>query len=326
MNQKPPTRNIDVQALGKVGVLYGGRSAEREVSLMSGAGVHQALCSAGVDAHLFDTGERSLAELAAAEFDRVFIALHGRYGEDGTLQGALELLGLPYTGSGPMASSLAMDKTMTKRVWLQHGLTTPAFELLDAGSELRTVPDRLGLPLILKPPHEGSTVGITKVVGYSDMQDGYAQAAKFDDRVLAEQFIAGRELTVAVLGTGRSARALPVIEIVAPGGNYDYEHKYFSDDTQYFCPADLPDAVASRVAELAVDAYRALDCAGWGRIDMMLDANHQPWLLEANTSPGMTSHSLVPMAAKAVGMSYAELCVSIVAEAACKVRSPARNS
>ncbi|OZI24390.1 D-alanine--D-alanine ligase [Bordetella genomosp. 7] len=326
MNQKPPTRNIDVQALGKVGVLYGGRSAEREVSLMSGAGVHQALCSAGVDAHLFDTGERSLAELAAAGFDRVFIALHGRYGEDGTLQGALELLGLPYTGSGPMASSLAMDKTMTKRVWLQHGLTTPAFELLDAGSELRTVPDRLGLPLILKPPHEGSTVGITKVVGYSDMQDGYAQAAKFDDRVLAEQFIAGRELTVAVLGTGRSARALPVIEIVAPGGNYDYEHKYFSDDTQYFCPADLPDAVASRVAELAVDAYRALDCAGWGRIDMMLDANHQPWLLEANTSPGMTSHSLVPMAAKAVGMSYAELCVSIVAEAACKVRSPARNS
>ncbi|WP_051423883.1 D-alanine--D-alanine ligase [Bordetella petrii] len=326
MNQKPPTRNIDVQALGKVGVLYGGRSAEREVSLMSGAGVHQALCSAGVDAHLFDTGERSLAELAAAGFDRVFIALHGRYGEDGTLQGALELLGLPYTGSGPMASSLAMDKTMTKRVWLQHGLTTPAFELLDAGSELRTVPDRLGLPLILKPPHEGSTVGITKVVGYSDMQDGYAQAAKFDDRVLAEQFIAGRELTVAVLGTGRSARALPVIEIVAPGGNYDYEHKYFSDDTQYFCPADLPDAVASRVAELAVDAYRALDCAGWGRIDMMLDANHQPWLLEANTSPGMTSHSLVPMAARAVGMSYAELCVSIVAEAACKVRSPARNS
>lgn len=326
MNQKLPTQNIDVQALGKVGVLYGGRSAEREVSLMSGAGVHQALCSAGVDAHLFDTGERSLAELAAAGFDRVFIALHGRYGEDGTLQGALELLGLPYTGSGPMASSLAMDKTMTKRVWLQHGLTTPAFELLDAGSELRTVPDRLGLPLILKPPHEGSTVGITKVVGYSDMQEGYAQAAKFDDRVLAEQFIAGRELTVAVLGTGRSARALPVIEIVAPGGNYDYEHKYFSDDTQYFCPADLPDAVASHVAELAVDAYRALDCAGWGRIDMMLDANHQPWLLEANTSPGMTSHSLVPMAAKAVGMSYAELCVSIVAEAACKVRSPARNS
>lgn len=317
---------IDVKALGKVGVLYGGRSAERDVSIMSGEGVNEALRSAGVDAHLFDTGERSLADLAAAGFDRVFVALHGRYGEDGTLQGALELLGLPYTGSGPMASSLAMDKTMTKRVWLQHGLPTPAFESLDAQSELRTVPDRLGLPLILKPPHEGSTVGITKVVGYSDMKDAYEQAARFDDNVLAEQFIAGRELTVAVLGTGRAARALPVIEIVAPGGNYDYEHKYFSDETQYFCPADLPDAVARQVEDIAERAYRALGCAGWGRIDFMLDANHQPWLLEANTSPGMTSHSLVPMAAKAVGMSYAELCVAILSEASCKVHSPARLS
>ncbi|MCD0501850.1 D-alanine--D-alanine ligase [Bordetella petrii] len=323
MNQS--VARSDTQAFGKVGVLYGGRSAEREVSLMSGTGVHQALRSAGVDAHLFDTGEQSLADLAAAGFDRVFIALHGRYGEDGTLQGALELLGLPYTGSGPMASSLAMDKTMTKRVWMQYGLPTPAFELLDAGSELRTVPDRLGLPLILKPPHEGSTVGITKVVGYSDMKEGYAQAAHFDDQVLAEQFIAGRELTVAVLGAGRNARALPVIEIVAPGGNYDYEHKYFSDDTQYFCPADLPEDVARNVADIAERAYRALDCAGWGRIDFMLDADNRPWLLEANTSPGMTSHSLVPMAAKAVGMSYADLCVSILSEAACKVHSPARN-
>jgi len=326
MNQSVTRPRPDAKALGKVGVLYGGRSAERDVSLMSGKGVHQALLSAGVDAHLFDTGERTLAELAEAGFDRVFIALHGRYGEDGTLQGALELLGLPYTGSGPMASSLSMDKIMTKRVWLQHGLRTPAFEVLDAQAELRTVPDRLGLPLILKPPHEGSTVGITKVAGYSDMKEGYAQAAKFDDEVLAEQFIAGRELTVAVLGTGAAARALPVIEIVAPGGNYDYEHKYFSDETQYFCPADLPEAVAAEVADLAVRAYRALGCAGWGRIDFMLDADNRPWLLEANTSPGMTSHSLVPMAAKAVGMSYAELCVSIVSEAACKVHSPARNS
>ncbi|MVW71774.1 D-alanine--D-alanine ligase [Bordetella sp. 15P40C-2] len=315
----------DVKALGKVGVLYGGRSAEREVSLMSGRGVHEALLSAGVDAHLFDTGERSLAELASAGFDRVFIALHGRYGEDGTLQGALELLGLPYTGSGPMASSVAMDKTMTKRVWLQHGLPTPAFESLNAASDLRTVPDRLGLPLMLKPPHEGSTVGITKVVGYSDMQNAYEQAARFDDEVLAEQFIVGRELTVAVLGTGVNARALPVIEIVAPGGNYDYEHKYFSDDTQYFCPAALPDTVAREVMDIAERAYRALDCAGWGRIDFMLDAENRPWLLEANTSPGMTSHSLVPMAAKAVGMSYAELCVAILSEASCKVHSPARQ-
>jgi D-alanine-D-alanine ligase len=311
---------------GKVGVLYGGRSAEREVSLMSGTGVHQALLSAGVDAHLFDTGERSLSELAAQGFDRVFIALHGRYGEDGTIQGALELLGIPYTGSGPLASALAMDKTMTKRVWLQHGLPTPAFEVLDADTELRLVPDRLSLPLIIKPPHEGSTVGITKVVGYSDMKEGYAAAARYDSEVLAEQFITGRELTVAVLGGGKSARALPVIEIAAPGGNYDYEHKYFSDDTQYFCPASLPPEVAEEVAEIAVKAYRALDCEGWGRADFILDRNNRPWLLEMNTSPGMTSHSLVPMAAKAVGISYADLCVAILSEAACKVRSPARNA
>jgi len=311
---------------GKVGVLYGGRSAEREVSLMSGAGVHQALLSAGVDAHLFDTGERSLAELAAEGFERVFIALHGRYGEDGSIQGALELLGIPYTGSGPLAFALAMDKTMTKRVWLQQGLPTPEFEVLDADTELRLVPDRLNLPLIIKPPHEGSTVGITKVVGYSDMKEAYAAAARFDSEVLAEQFITGRELTVAVLGSGKTARALPVIEIAAPGGNYDYEHKYFSDDTQYFCPATLPAEVAEEVAAIAVKAYRALGCEGWGRADFILDRDNRPWLLEMNTSPGMTSHSLVPMAAKAVGISYAELCVAILAEAACKVRSPARNA
>lgn len=311
---------------GKVGVLYGGRSAEREVSIMSGTGVHQALCEAGVDAHLFDTGERSLVELAQAGFDRVFIALHGRYGEDGTIQGALELLGIPYTGSGPMASSLAMDKIMTKRVWLQHGLPTPAFEVLDAATELRLVPDRLGLPLILKPPHEGSTVGITKVVGYSDMKEAYAQASRFDDAVLAEAFITGRELTVPVLGTGAAARALPVIEIVAPGGNYDFEHKYYSDETQYFCPADLPEALAREMQDLAERAYRALGCEGWGRADFMLDRDNRPWLLEMNTSPGMTSHSLVPMAARAAGMSYGELCISILSEASCKVHSPARNA
>lgn len=311
---------------GKVGVLYGGRSAEREVSLMSGKGVQQALASAGVDAHLFDTGERSLAELAAEGFDRVFIALHGRFGEDGTIQGALELLGIPYTGSGPMASSLAMDKTMTKRVWLQHGLPTPQFEVVDADTELRLVPDRLSLPLIIKPPHEGSTVGITKVVGYSDMKEAYAAAARYDSEVLAEQFITGRELTVAVLGSGKAARALPVIEIAAPGGNYDYEHKYFSDDTQYFCPATLPPEVAKEVSAIAVKAYRALGCEGWGRADFMLDRDNRPWLLELNTSPGMTSHSLVPMAAKAVGISYAELCVAILSEASCKVHSASRNA
>ncbi|OZI37762.1 D-alanine--D-alanine ligase [Bordetella genomosp. 10] len=311
---------------GKVGVLYGGRSAEREVSLMSGAGVHEALRSAGVDAHLFDTGRQTFADLEQAGFDRVFIALHGRYGEDGTIQGALELLGIPYTGSGAAASALAMDKVMTKRIWLQHGLPTPAFEVLGGDTELRLVPDRLGLPLMLKPPHEGSTVGITKVRGYSDMKEGYALAARYDAEVLAEQFVIGRELTVALLGTGRGARALPVIEIVAPDGNYDYEHKYFSDDTQYFCPADLPEALASEVQRISVAAYRALGCEGWGRADLMLDKEGRPWLIEMNTSPGMTSHSLVPKAAQAAGMSYSELCVFILSEAACKVRAPARNA
>jgi D-alanine-D-alanine ligase len=313
-------------AFGKVGVLYGGRSAEREVSLMSGAGVHAALTGAGVDAHLFDTGEKSLGELATAGFDRVFIALHGRYGEDGTIQGALELLGIPYTGSGPAACSLAMDKIMTKRVWLQLGLPTPRFAVLDETSDLRRVPDDLGLPLILKAPHEGSTVGIAKVSGYSDMKEAYGVASRFDSTVLAEQFITGRELTVALLGAGRTAQALPVIEIIAPGGNYNYEHKYFSDETRYVCPADLSADLTARVLELSVAAYCALGCEGWGRADFILDRDNQPWLLEINTSPGMTGHSLVPMAARAAGMSYAELCVAILAEATCKVRSPARNA
>lgn len=312
------------QHFGKVGVLYGGRSAEREISLMSGAGVHEALRGAGVDAHLFDTGKQGLAELQSAGFDRVFIALHGRYGEDGAIQGALELLNIPYTGSGVAASAVAMDKIMTKRIWLQHGLPAPAFEEIDAKTELRLVPDRLGLPLILKPPHEGSTVGITKVAGYSDMKQAYASASHFDEVVLAEQFVRGRELTVAVLGAGRGARALPVIEIVAPDGNYDYQNKYFTDDTKYYCPADLPEGVAAQVEEIAVQAYRALGCEGWGRADFILDAQNRPWLLEMNTSPGMTSHSLVPMAARAVGMSYADLCVAILAEASCKLRAPAR--
>ena len=305
---------------GRVGVLYGGRSAEREVSLMSGRGVHAALREAGVDAHLFDTGARGLAELAEAGFDRVFIALHGRYGEDGTLQGALELLELPYTGSGPLASSLAMDKIMTKRVWLEQGLSTPRYAVLHPETELRRVPDDLGLPLIVKPPHEGSTLGVAKVVGYSDMKAAYEQAARFDAEVLAEQFIAGRELTVGILGKGNEARALPIVEIVAPQGNYDYEHKYFSDDTQYLCPADLPADLARDVQSLSVRAYRALGCEGWGRADLMLDGQGRPWLLEMNTSPGMTGHSLVPMAAKAAGMSYPELCLAILSDASCKVR------
>lgn len=305
---------------GRVGVLYGGQSAEREVSLMSGTGVCEALRSQGVDAHLFDTGTRSLGQLADERFDRVFIALHGRYGEDGTMQGALELLGLPYTGSGPLASCLAMDKITTKRIWAQHGLPTPRFRVLDAGSDLGAAAEALGLPLIIKPPHEGSTLGVTRVDALAQLPDAYRLAARFDDLVLAEQFIEGRELTVPLLGSGSAARALPVIEIVAPGGNYDYEHKYVSNDTQYICPAHLDDALTGRLQALARQSYLALGCEGWGRADFMLDRQGEPWLLEMNTSPGMTSHSLVPMGAAAIGMSYAQLCLDILSTARCKVR------
>ncbi|HEY5800610.1 MAG TPA: D-alanine--D-alanine ligase [Burkholderiaceae bacterium] len=306
--------------LGKVGVLFGGRSGERDVSMMSGQGVLDALKSKGVDAHPFDPGTQSLAELAAAKFDRVFIALHGRYGEDGTMQGALEQLGIPYTGSGVMASAIAMDKVYTKMIWLMHGLPTPQYMVLDAQSDLAAVPAKLGLPLIVKPPHEGSTLGITKVKQTDQMQGAFDLAAKLDDSVLAEEFIAGREFTVTVLGKGAQARALPIVEIVAPDGNYDYQNKYFTDDTKYICPAELDEATASEMQRICVDAYRALGCEGWGRIDVLLRASdNKPFLLEINTSPGMTGHSLVPMSARAAGLSYADLCVEIAASASLKM-------
>ncbi len=305
---------------GKVGVLYGGRSAEREVSLMSGQGVLKALQSKGVDAHGFDPAERGLAQLAAEKFDRVFIALHGRYGEDGTLQGVLEQLGIPYTGSGVMASSIGMDKIMTKRIWLSHGLPTPRFAVLDSknasSEELRQAPIDLGLPLMLKAPHEGSTIGISKVVSAADMQAGFTHCAKYDQVVLAEEFVTGRELTVPVLGKGRDARALPIVEICAPQGNYDYQHKYFSDDTQYLCPAPIDEALTQRIQSIAVRAFNAVGSCGWARVDFMLRAaDNEPFLLEINTSPGMTGHSLVPMSAKAAGVSYEDLCVEILRSA-----------
>jgi D-alanine-D-alanine ligase len=307
------------QALGKVGVLYGGRSAEREVSLMSGQGVYEALIEQGVNAHLFDTGQRGLGELIQQGFDRVFIALHGRFGEDGTLQGALELMRLPYTGSGPLAASLSMDKIMTKRLWEQAGLPTPAWREITTEAQLDGLEQALGLPLILKAPNEGSTLGLVKVNSAKELAHAYREVGKFDTTILAEQFISGRELTVALLGKGEQARALPVIEIVAPGGQYDYEHKYFSDDTQYVCPAPLPALVTDQVREVALRAYQSLRCEGWARADVMLDSDMKPWLLEVNASPGMTTHSLVPMAAKAAGMGYGELCVHILEQANCKV-------
>ena len=310
----------DAAAFGKVGVLFGGRSAERDVSIMSGTGVLAALQSRGVDAHAFDPARRSLAELAAEKFDRVFIALHGRFGEDGSLQGALEQLGIPYTGSGVMTSALGMDKIYTKMIWLMHGLPTPKYATLEAGTDLAKVAADLGLPLIVKPPLEGSTIGITKVTAAPDLEAAYDLAAQFDEVVLAEEFVTGREFTVAVLGRGKTARALPIVEIVAPQGNYDYQNKYFTDDTKYFCPAALDAATAAEMERIAVEAYRALGCEGWGRVDVLLrESDNRPFLLEVNTSPGMTGHSLVPMAARAVGISYEDLCVEILASARLKM-------
>jgi D-alanine-D-alanine ligase len=310
--------SVDVKALGKVGVLFGGRSSEREVSIMSGTGVLKALRARGVDAHAFDPGTQSLADLEAARFDRVFIALHGRGGEDGTIQGVLETLRVPYTGSGVQASAIAIDKLATKRIWLQEGIATPRYRVLTTGSreELNAAADDLGLPLIAKPPHEGSTIGITKAAGYSDMAEAYAVAARYDSVVLAEQFIAGRELTCAILGAGGAAEALPLIEIRAPGANYDYHNKYFSDDTQYLCPAPIDAGLADRIQRLCVRAYAVLGARGWGRIDVMLTERDEPYLLELNTSPGMTGHSLVPMAARAVGLDYEDLVLRILRDAA----------
>ena len=311
----------EIKALGKVGVLFGGRSAEREISLISGSGVLQALQSKGVDAHAFDPAERSLAELAAEKFDRVFIALHGRYGEDGTLQGALELLGIPYTGSGVMASSVGMDKVTTKIVWLAAGVPTPKYVTIAAGADIDAdaIVAELGLPLIVKPPLEGSTIGITKVVDAAGLQAAVELARQYDKVVLVEQFIQGREFSVPVLGTGPTARALPIVEIVAPEGNYDYQNKYFTDDTKYHCPAPLDAATTAAIQAHVVNAYRALGCEGWSRIDVLLrESDNQPFLLEVNTSPGMTTHSLVPMAARAEGTSYEDLCVDILRSASLK--------
>ena len=305
---KAQLANLNVQSLGRVGVLLGGRSGEREISLMSGNGVLKALISKGVDAHAFDTGLRNPTELVNEKFDRVFISLHGRYGEDGTIQGLLELLELPYTGSGVLASALAIDKIATKQIWISNGLSTPEFEELTANSDWHAVAKHLGLPLIVKPAHEGSSLGLTKVKSVEELPAAYELAASLDTKVVAETCIVGDELTCPLVGQGESAEALPVIKIIPPQANYDFHNKYFSDETQYLCPTGLSDEVNARVQELALAAYKALGCRTWGRADVMLDQKTgKPYLLEMNTSPGMTSHSLVPMAAKAAGVEYADL-------------------
>ncbi|TMH09332.1 MAG: D-alanine--D-alanine ligase [Betaproteobacteria bacterium] len=319
--------SVDIKALGKVAVLMGGTSAEREISLMSGGGVLKALQSQGVDARAFDPAERGLHELKADGFARCFIALHGRHGEDGSVQGALELLGIPYTGSGVMASAIAMDKVMTKRVWIAEGLPTPRHVRLAPGEQSRerviAVPDTLGLPLIVKPPREGSSIGVTKVAGYSQMQDAVALATRYDPDVLCEEFIEGDEVTCPVLGQGRNAKALPVIKIVAPEGAYDYQNKYFTDEVKYQCPSGLPRDEEREIQRIVVAAYTTLGCRGWGRADLMIrKTDRKPFLLEINTSPGMTSHSLVPMSAKAAGMSYEQLCLHLVAQAALDSSQP----
>ena len=298
-----------MSAFGKVAVLMGGKSAEREISLMSGGGVLKALRSKGVDAHEFDPSKRDLADLRREGFARCFIALHGRGGEDGTLQGGLECLGIPYTGSGVLGSAIAMDKWRTKMIWLANGLPTPRYRMLSAHDDWDAVARDLGLPLIVKPANEGSTLGLTKVTDAAQLPAAYELAAKkFHDMALAEQFIDGPEFTASILGE----TALPLIRIEAPQGNYDYQNKYFTDDTKYHCPCGLPAAEEQALQALAVRAFHLVGCSGWGRVDLMLDRSGNPSLLEVNTSPGMTGHSLVPMAARQVGIAYEDLCVKVL--------------
>ena len=302
---------------GKVAVMLGGRSAERAVSLKSGSMVLAALLKKGVDAHPFDPQDQPLDQLVAGQFDRAFIALHGGHGEDGTMQGALEVLGIPYTGSGVMACALAMDKWRTKLLWQSAGVPTPPFAMLGADTDFDAVVARLGLPIMVKPANEGSSIGMSKVRRAEDLRAAFELAAKYDPLVMAEAFIEGIELTGAILGD----QALPLIKLETTRDFYDYEAKYIADDTRYIVPCGLPAQQEAAVRQQALQAFRALGCSGWGRVDVMLDRAGQPYFLEVNTSPGMTDHSLVPMAARHAGISYEDLCLRVLQLASLKSRA-----
>lgn len=297
------TTVTDARGFGRVAVLLGGDSAEREVSLKSGAAVQAALVRRGVDAHAVDARGDVLRRLADGGYDRVFIALHGRGGEDGVMQGALEALGLPYTGSGVLGSALGMDKLRSKWLWRSVGLDVPAFALVDGRSDAAALVDELGLPLMIKPAREGSSLGVSKVTAADQLAAAIAAARALDDSVLAERYIAGGEYTCAILGRD----ALPAIRIETPRAFYDYEAKYYADDTRYLCPCGLAPDAERALQALALRAFDALGCRGWGRVDFMIDGDGRPWLIEVNTVPGMTDHSLVPMAARAAGIDFDEL-------------------
>lgn len=302
---------MEMTDFGKVAVLFGGTSAEREVSLKSGSGVLAALRRQGVDAHPFDPAERKLDELAG--FDRAFIALHGRHGEDGSIQGALELMHIPYTGSGVLASAVGMDKWRTKLLWRSVGLAIPEFVLLDADSDFAAVEKQLGLPLFVKPACEGSSIGVSKVRQAGELKAAYDEAAKHDPLVIAEKAILGGEYTVAIIGDGDNMQALPIIKIEPATDFYDYDAKYFRNDTSYRCPCGLAEARELELRVQALEAFRVLGCRGWGRVDFLMDEQGNAYFLEVNTSPGMTDHSLVPMAARVAGISYEQLVVHVLA-------------
>jgi len=297
---------------GKVAVIFGGSSAEREVSLKSGAAVLSALKNAGVDAHAFDPREQPLSRLRDDGYQRAFIAMHGQGGEDGTLQGALELMRIPYTGSGVLASALAMDKWRTKLVWQAAGIPVPEYILLDANTDYAAVEARLGLPIFVKPANEGSSIGISKVSQPGGLAAAYAEAARYDDLVIAERFIDAGEYTIGMLSQGGRLRALPMIQIIPAGEYYDFDAKYLRDDTQYRCPCDLPEARQKELGELALRAFSVLGGRGWGRVDLMLDRQGNPYFLEVNTAPGMTDHSLVPMAARTAGFDFPTLVLQVL--------------